>query len=404
MFKELSCMKDLFQLNPEDIYLNCALMSPSLKSSVEAGILGINKKVNPQNLQVDDFFGLANDIRKEYSKILKLGDSERIAILPSVSYGMSIVSNNLKPTNSRSNIIANDKVFPSNFYPWVKASRKYGCELKIIDPVDTNTPNRALEWNTAILESIDKNTIAVCISHVHWTCGTIFNLKKIRERTNEVGALLIIDGSQSVGALPFNIAEIKPDALILTSYKWLFGPMSMALGYFGEKFDDGDPIEENWINRLNSDDFSKILNYQDSYMPKAQRYNVGEFSNFILLPMLMDGLKQVNKWTVESIQDYCGRIFNKHIDRLLDLGFWIEDAKHRSKHLIGLRIPKHLNLDTLKNELIKRSITIALRGDFIRISPNVYNTSEEIELLIDAFEIAMKNNKRIEKSISYGLH
>ena len=66
----------------------------------------------------------------------------------------------------------------------------------------------------------------VAIGHVHWSDGTLFDLKKIRERLDEVGGLLIIDGTQSVGALPFSVKEFKPDALICGGYKWLLGPYS----------------------------------------------------------------------------------------------------------------------------------------------------------------------------------
>ena len=63
---------------------------------------------------------------------------------------------------------------------------------------------------------------------VHWADGTIFDLEKIRKKTKEVGALLIVDGTQSVGAMPFDVNKIKPDALVCAAYKWLMGPYGSA--------------------------------------------------------------------------------------------------------------------------------------------------------------------------------
>jgi len=77
----------------------------------------------------------------------------------------------------------------------------------------------------------------------------LFNLVEIRKRTKDVGAALIIDGTQSVGALPFDVQQIQPDALICGGYKWLFGPYSMGVGYISEMFDNGKPVEESWMNR-----------------------------------------------------------------------------------------------------------------------------------------------------------
>ena len=84
---------------------------------------------------------------------------------------------------------------------------------------------------------------------VHWADGTIFDMKKIRKKTSENNALLIIDGTQSIGSMPFNLNEIQPDALVCAGYKWLMGPYGSGLAYYGKYFDDGKPIEESWINR-----------------------------------------------------------------------------------------------------------------------------------------------------------
>ena len=136
---------------------------------------------------------------------------------------------------------------------------------------------------------------------VHWADGTIFDLEKIRKKTKEVGALLIIDGTQSVGAMPFDVNKIKPDALVCAAYKWLMGPYGSAFCYYGEAFDNGFPIEESWINRKNSEDFSQLINYQEDYSEGARRYNVGQQSNFINVAMLTAAINQLNSWGVDNI-------------------------------------------------------------------------------------------------------
>ena len=157
----------------------------------------------------------------------------------------------------------------------------------------------------------------VAIGHIHWADGTKFDLKKIRERTKEVGAILVVDGTQSIGALPFDIAEFQPDAVVASGYKWLMGPYSTGMAYYGEYFRDGKPIENNWVNRLNSSDFANLVNYQDEYQPGAIRYEVGESANFILTPMLTEAIRQVNAWGPKNIQAYC-----KSIAQMLKKSCW----------------------------------------------------------------------------------
>jgi selenocysteine lyase/cysteine desulfurase len=141
-----------------------------------------------------------------------------------------------------------------------------------------------------------------------WCIGVVFDLEVIGEKCREHGALLIVDGTQAVGALPFDVQVIRPDAVIVASYKWLFGPYSTGFGYFGPFFDEGVPIEESWMNRVGSDNFKDLCNLQSQYRPKAQRYNMGEFSQFIQGAMALAAMEQLLQWGVPAIRDYAAEI------------------------------------------------------------------------------------------------
>jgi selenocysteine lyase/cysteine desulfurase len=357
-------------------------MSPLLKSVEKAGINGIKAKRNPFKISTDDFFFESELLRAEFSKLINTKEPKRIAIIPSVSYGMANVVNNLKLTSKDSIIVAAEQ-FPSNYYPWQRLSLNTGAKIKIISPPQIRE-GRGKLWNELILESIDKNTKLVALGNVHWADGTLFNLLEIRKRTKEVGSLLVIDGTQSVGALPFDIKTIQPDALVCGGYKWLLGPYSIGLAYYGEYFDKGKPVEENWINRLNSENFAGLVNYQVDYQPGALRYEVGEHSNFILVPMMLTALKQINQWRPENIQNYCAKITHKPLHLLREAGFWVEDDAYRGQHLFGLRLPDHLDIKKVKEKIQKNKISVSFRGDAIRVSPNIYNDEKDMMRLVKA--------------------
>ena len=172
------------------------------------------------------------------------------------------------------------------------------------------------------------------MGQVHWTDGSLFDLKSISDKIHAKNGYLIVDGSQSVGAFPFDVKDIKPDVLICAGYKWLLSPYGIGLGYYNERFYGGNPIEYNWITRLNSEDFAGLVNYQDSYQAAAQRYDVGERSNFINVAMQLASIKQINGWGINNIQNYCKSIVEKYIGQLNELGFSAESAKNRGKSLI----------------------------------------------------------------------
>jgi len=221
---------------------------------------------------------------------------------------------------------------------------------------------------------------------VHWADGSLIDLDAVREKTTKFGALMIIDGTQSVGALPIDIDQLQPDAMICAGYKWLLGPYGTAIAYYGPAFDNGKPIEENWTNRLHSEDFQGLVLYQDQYKPKAARYSVGQNSNFFLIPMLLKSIEQILEWQPDRIQKYCKELTNDYLAQLRDMGCWIENDNYRCGHLFGIRLNNDFDFAKLKNQFAKSHIYISLRGDSIRIAPNVYNTPVDMERLVKCIE------------------
>jgi len=378
----LTAKRTKFSLPPQASYLNCAFMSPMLKSVEKVGIQALRKKRNPASITADDFFTDTEALRKEYATLINAPDPKRIVIIPSVSYGMANVVKNL-PIKSNENIIVAAEQFPSNYYPWKSLCDEVGAAVKIISPPEEFV-QRGKRWNETILKAITPKTKAVAIGHVHWADGTRFDLPAIRKRTKEVGALLIIDGTQSVGAMPFDVQEIQPDALICAGYKWLLGPHSIGLAYYGEYFDNGMPVEENWINRENSENFAGLVNYKNTYQQGALRYEVGEHSNFILVPMLLKAVQQLNNWGPGRIQQYCEHISREAIELLTAKGFIIEEQEWRASHLFGIRLPEGCDLEKIRQLLLKHKVYVSFRGNAIRVAPNVYNTTNDFQKLVRA--------------------
>lgn len=377
----ISTQRLLFDLPKDETYLNAAYMTPTPLAVAEAAQAGIQAKMNPARVDYEMFFEAPKRVRSLFSELINCPDPERIAIFPSVSYGMANVVRNIKPGYGNEIIVVEDQ-FPSAVYPWnLEGSH---LQVKTIG-LPSLYKNRGEKLSIAILESIEDHTAAVCLGTVLWTDGTRYDLAAIAEKCRKHGTLLIIDGTQSVGAVPFDVQAVQPDALICASYKWLMGPYGMALGYFGAAFDEGQPIENNWINRSNSHDFTSLTRYEATYRPKAQRYNVGEYSDFIHIAMMNKSLEMLLEWEVINIQEYCDYLAAELYDSLTNSKlYWIEpDPAYRSTHIIGV----HLLKDDLKNNLSaifqEKKIHVSLRSDCLRISPHLYNTKKDLYHLMD---------------------
>lgn len=375
----LDCQKSLFQLDASVTFLNCAYMSPQLKSVEAAGRHALGRKNKPNTVAVADFFTTVNSVKTEFAKLVNATEPQRVALIPSVSYGMATVAKNLPLKAGDEIIIAADQ-FPSNYYSWQRLAEQHDAKLVTVGVADG--PNKGLRWNEALLAAVNERTAAVAISHLHWAEGVRFDLAGLRRATDEVGAWLIIDGTQSVGALPFDVQEIRPDALICAAYKWLMGPYSTAVAYYGPALDNGTPIEENWINRKDSHDFRNLVNYQPEYQPYAGRYCVGEHSNFILTPMMEVAFQQLNAWGVDRIQAYCKTLNAPFLAELESLGYTILPADQRAEHLVGVGLPAGMEMEKLQAALAEAKVLVSMRGQSVRIAPNVYNDAQDWQRLL----------------------
>jgi len=370
---------DKFDLPADVNYLNGAYMSPLLKEVASVGERALLKKLRPYEISVADFFTDVQKVREEFTRLINGNDPSRIVMIPSVSYGIANVTNNIQ-LNGRNIVLASNQ-FPSNVYPWFELAKQQGGRVELIEPPGV-WEARGEQWNEHLMNAIDDHTAVVSIGHVHWADGTRYNLEAIREKTRKHNALLIIDGTQSVGAMPFDIRRFEPDAVICAGYKWLLGPYGLGVAYYGEAFDDGQPIEQSWINRKGSDNFAALVDYEEEYQPGSLRYGMGEQSNLILVPMLLRSLQQLNEWQPANIQAYCRSITEAPIEQLRSLGFWIENYEFRSAHLFGVR-HRHIDVQKLKQQLEDEKIYVSLRGNAVRVAPYVHNTEDDLLHLVD---------------------
>lgn len=138
------------------------------------------------------------------------------------------------------------------------------------------------------------------------------------------------------------------------------------------------------MNRLDSNQFHRLAEYQTAYRPSAYRYNMGEHTNFSQMPMLEAALRQVLDYQPEHIQQYCRNLMADALPELESLGYRIEPEAGRGHHLLGIWVPANADPMALTRSLLARSVSVSARGQAIRVSPNVYNTPEDARALVAA--------------------
>src|SRR5262249_5215412 len=240
---------------------------------------------------------------------------------------------------------------------------------------------------SALLERVDERTGAVAVPQCHWTDGSVVDLRRVAARAREVGAVLVVDATQSLGAHPFALDEIRPDFLVAASYKWLLGPYSLGFLYVAPHYREGRPLEFNWITREGSEDFAGLVAYRDTYQPGARRFDVGEHANFALRRGAGAALRQILAWRVEQIAATLSELTARIESEATRLGLAAVPTERRVGHLIGLRSPAFPA--DLAARLAAAGVYVSLRGNSIRVSPHLYNTPEDVDRLFDVLAAAM---------------
>ena len=369
----IPCQRHLFDIPDDVAYLNCAYMSPLMKPVLEAGVAGFARKAYPWELTPDKFFTGADEFRATAAQLIDASAND-IAIVPSASYGIATAARNLPIGKGQSILVLADQ-FPSNYYPWQRRAEETGAALKVVPWPEDH------DWTAAVLISLTADVAIAALPHVQWTSGGRLDLVRIGEACRQLGTALVLDLTQSLGALPFSARDVQPDFAVAASYKWLLGPYSVGLLYVAPKWHGGMPLEENWIQRANARDFSSLILYTEDYDAGARRFDMGERSNFALLPAAVRAMKQLLDWDVAQISETAGALNRQLAEAAATLGFSAPAEPWRAPHYLALRrkeaIPKEL-----PEILAREKVFVSVRGSSIRVTPHVYNTVEDGERLI----------------------
>ncbi len=376
----MDCQRHLFDIPNDVAYLDCAFMGPLTGKVMAAGRSGLARKARPWELSVDDFF---SDERRLKALMARLMNASALdfALIPSVSYGMAVAAKNLNLAPG-SEVLLLDHQFPSNVYVWREKARASNAHIK------TLCRQSGQSWTEVILDAIGPQTSLLALPQVHWIDGGMIDLVAVGKKARTHGAALVLDLTQSLGALAFNAAAVDADFTVIANYKWLLSPYGTGFLHVAERHHNGLPLEQCWQSRNASDNFATLTNYHDDMAAGAARYNMGERCNFALLPAVEAALRQILDWGVDNI---CAqtREHTEHLAHIAkEFGLNSEEEPLRAPHYLSLRLPADAP-KTLLQQLRAKNVFVSRRGDRLRITPHVWVNEADIEHFGAALKMAL---------------
>jgi selenocysteine lyase/cysteine desulfurase len=177
---------------------------------------------------------------------------------------------------------------------------------------------------------------------------------------------------------------------VSAGYKWLLCPYGVGLMYVAPAWRDARPLEETWLARVNAADFTALVDYSDTYMPGARRFDVGEKCT-AMLPGAITALEQLQAWGVANVAGVLGQINDRIASRLEALGFALPPSSQRCPHIVGAHLPQGFAGDVV-GCLRAQHVFISQRGSSIRVAPHLHVTETDIEQLFAALDVAVSSS------------
>ena len=346
----------------------------------EAGERALARRAQVWTIAADDWFEGPEQLRDLFAGLIGTG-ADGVALIPATSYGLATAAHNIEPAGrDRVLMVAGD--FPSHVYTWRAWADRHDAE------VVTVSRERQQPWADALLAALDERVRVVAVPNVHWTDGALVDLARVEAAARAAGALFVVDASQSLGALPLDVSQVRPDYLVAAGYKWLFGPLSVAYMFVADEHREGRPLEQNWINRANAEDFAGLTAYTDAYRAGARRFDVGQRTNFELLPMAIAALQLVLEWGVADIARTLAGTTAQIEGGAGERGLDPLPADLRGPHMLGLSVPPGRR-KTIADELAQANVHVSMRGPAMRVSPHLHVNDADVERLFAALDRAL---------------
>ena len=269
------------------------------------------------------------------------------------------------------NVVSTEIVFPSTVYPWQRVANSTGCEIRLAKEKDN------FIHIDEIITLIDQHTAVVCISHVEYGNGQTFDLHLLAEAAHEHGAILVVDATQSAGAIPIDVQACPVDALVSGAYKWLCGPFGAAFMYLTPHLQT--KLEPGLVGFRSHKNMWDLDASRIDYPQAAAKF---EFSTmaFGCAVGLTKAISFLNNVGVENIFQYNRQLADRLIEGLQISGAVITSPlEDKSRSSIVRAHFENIGSNKIIQSLRRAGVFVSRRGDSIRFSPHLYNSMSDID-------------------------
>ena len=360
-----------FPLLDRFIYFNACSLGP-LPQRGRAALARYTQDWDEKGTPVwfSDWLPLLERFRERIAELL-LAPAGTTAIAPSVSVALSTLATALPLPPGRNKVLIGELDFPTIGHQWLS---RPGYEVEFVPSRDGMTIPPS-----AFAERIDDRTAMVVTTHLFYTTGYLQDVRAIADAAHAKGALCLIDGYQTCGCVPLDVAAMDCDAFVGGCLKWLSGGPGNAFLYVRpELIPDMRPQGTGWF--ATRDPFSFTLLELD-FVEDARRLETGTWampSHYAGLA----GLELILEVGVANIQGRLRDLTSRILERCDAAGVRTFTPRERERRC-GIVTLECEHPEAVESQLHAAGVIVDSRPGRVRLSPHWCVTDEELERGMD---------------------
>jgi selenocysteine lyase/cysteine desulfurase len=361
----------------EAIYLNHAGTGPLPQRTLDAQTAFNAARAAPFRMTEEMQFGTLARARELLARLIG-ATPDTIALAVNTSFGINLAAFAL-PFEEGDVVLAPDLEFPANVYPWMALAERRGVIYRRLPARDGVVDEEGL------LRAIERDPVrAVALSWVGFASGCRVDLEVIGRACRDHGAYLIVDAIQGLGPCTLDVAACNVDILACGAQKWLLAPWGSGFVFVRDELVRTlEPNVVSWMAVQDSDDFSRLVDYDLSWRQNARRFEqiTLPYQDFAGLVASLELIHELGPAAIERhVAELTGMIVEWAQQRR-DVELITPRDRRRRAGIVAIR-PR--DPEGASQRLRAARVTHALREGAIRLSPYCYNTREEIEQTLAA--------------------
>ncbi len=373
--------REHFPAIAKSTYLNAASIALMYQGASETAVAWQQDLAQNGTLSFDEAAeqNVFSDLHDVFAKLIA-ANPEDIAVGSSFTELVASLAWAMMPARDE-NIVGVDVVFPSTIYPWLRVAQTTGCEIRLLPTTDYYADPEEL------VGLIDDDTAVVAISHVEFGSGQRYNLQNLAQAAHSRGALLVVDATQSAGAIPIDVSRDGADILVAAGYKWLCGPFGAAVMYVAPHLQTR--FEPGLVGFRSHKDMWDLRADRIHYRNDAGRFEFGTMAYGCALG-LVKAIEFILNLGVDAVFAHDLKLRARLVEGLEQRGAQMlgSSIEKEQSPIISALFPgfsSHRIVDFLKDQ----GVIVSPRADFVRFSPHLYNCSDDIDHALEILDYTL---------------